>query len=87
MLKVTQVEPGFVAWQGLVDGYVPKSSNDPAVALQPIFETLERCQGARELKEKFTEWSLKVVEYELQFKLIHEAQKTFVVREMEPKDI
>ena len=36
VLKATQVEPshGFVAWQGLVDGYAPKSSNDPAIALQ-----------------------------------------------------
>ena len=30
VLKVTQVEPshGFVAWQALVDGNAPKSSND-----------------------------------------------------------
>ena len=34
-LNVTQVEPshGFVAWQALVDGCAPKSSNDPATAL------------------------------------------------------
>ena len=33
VLKVTQTEPshGFVAWQALVDGYAPKSSNDPAI--------------------------------------------------------
>ena len=38
VLKVTQAEPshGFVAWQALVDGYAPKSSNDPAIAPQPI---------------------------------------------------
>ena len=33
-LKSTQVEPshGFVAWQALVDGYAPESSNDPSAA-------------------------------------------------------
>ena len=30
---------------------------------------------------------MKVVEYEHQFKVIDEAQKMFVVREMTPKDI
>ena len=41
VLKVTQTEPshGFVAWQALVDGYAPESSNDPATALQPILAT------------------------------------------------
>ena len=36
VLKVTQTEPSheFVAWQALVDGHAPKSSNDPAIALQ-----------------------------------------------------
>ena len=44
VLKVTQVEPshGFVARQALVDGYAPKSSNDPAKALQPILATPTR---------------------------------------------
>ena len=28
-----------MAWQALVDGCAPKSSNDPAVALQPILAT------------------------------------------------
>ena len=32
-------------------------------------------------------WSLKVAELEHQFKVIDEAQMTFVVREMMPKDI
>ena len=88
MLTVTQAEPsrGFVAWQALVDGYAPMSSNDPAVALQSILATPKRCKDAKELKEKLTAWSLKVAEYE-QFKVIDEAQKTFVVREMMPKDI
>ena len=31
--------------------------------------------------EKFPAWSLKVAEYEHQFKVVDEAQKTFVVRE------
>ena len=37
----TQVEPshGFVAWQALVDGNAPKSSNDPAKTLQPMLAT------------------------------------------------
>ena len=39
VLRITQTEPshGFVAWQ--VDGNAPKSSNDPATALQPILAT------------------------------------------------
>ena len=51
-------------------------------ALQP-----RRCKDAKELKESLTAWSLKVPEYEHQFKVIDEAQKTFVVRKMMPKDI
>ena len=39
------------------------------------------------MKERLTAWSLKVAEYEHQFKTIDEAQKIFVVREMMPKDI
>ena len=64
VLKVTQVEPshGFVAWQALVDGYAPKSSNDPATALQPILATSKRCKDAEELKEKLTAWSLRVAD-------------------------
>ena len=87
VLKVTQVEPihGFVAWQALVDGCAPKSSNDPVMALQPTRATPERCTDAKELKERLTAWSLKVAEYQRQFFMIDEAQKTFVVREMMPK--
>ena len=46
VLRITQREPsqGLVAWQALVDGYAPKSSNDPAIALQP---TLRRPRGAK----------------------------------------
>ena len=57
--KVTQKEPshGFVAWQALVDGYAPKSSNDQAIALQPILATPKRCKDAKELKKKLTVWS------------------------------
>ena len=89
VLKVTQVEPSHmvVAWQALVDGFAPKSSNDPAKALQPILATPQRCKDAKELKERLTAWSLRVAEYEHQFKVIDAAQKTLVVREMMPKDI
>ena len=81
VLKVAQVEPshGLVACQALVDGKAPKSSNDPAIALQPILATPERC--------KVTAWSLKVAKYEHQCKAIDEAQKTLMVLEMMPKDI
>ena len=41
----------------------------------------------KELKERLTARPLKVAEYEHQFKVIDEAQKIFVVREMMPKDI
>ena len=78
---------GFVAWQALVDGYAPKSSNDPTIALQPTLSTPKRCKDAKKLKERLTAWSLKVAEYEHQFKTINEAQKMFVLREMVPKDI
>ena len=56
VLKVTQVEPsrGFVAWQALVDGYAPKSSNDPAIALQAILARPKRCKDAKDLKERLT---------------------------------
>ena len=89
VLKVTQVEPshGFVAWQALVDGCAPKSSNDLAPALQPILATPKGCKDEKELKERLTAWTLKVAEYEHQFKAIDEAQKIFVVREMMPKVI
>ena len=83
VLRITQTEPshGFVAWQALVDGYAPKSSNDPAIALQPILATPKRCKDAKELKERLTAWS------EHQFKTIEEAQEMFVVREMMPNNI
>ena len=69
VLRITQTEPshGFVAWQALVDGYAPKSSNDPAMALQPMLATPKSCKDAKELKERLTAWSLQVVEYEHQF--------------------
>ena len=64
ILKVTQTEPshGFVAWQALVDGYAPKSSNDSAIALQPTLATPKKYKDAEELKERLTAWSLKVAE-------------------------
>ena len=88
VLKVTHAEPsrGFVAWQALVHGYAHKSSNDPAVALQPVLATPSRCKHAKEWKEKLMAWTLGVARYEHQFKATDEAQKTFVVREMMPKD-
>ena len=46
-----------------------------------------RYKEAKELKERLTAWSLRVAEYELRFKEIDEAQKTFVVRQVMPKDI
>ena len=89
VLRITQTEPshGFVAWQALVHGYATKSSKDPAIALQPVLATPKKCKDAKELKERLTVWSLKVAEYEHQFKTIDEAQKIFVVREMMPMDI
>ena len=76
---------GFVARQALVDGHALKSSNDPALALQPMVAIPERCSDAKELKEKRTAWSLKVAECEQQFKAIDEAQRSFVVMEMMPR--
>ena len=76
-----------MAWQALVDGYAPKSSNDPAIAPQPTLATPHKCKDSRDLKERLTAWSLKVAEYEDQFKVIDEAQKILVVREMMPEDI
>ena len=89
VLRITQTKPshGFVAWQALVDGYAPKSSNDPAIALQLILATPKRCKDTKEFKERLTAWSLKVAEYEHQFKTTHEAQKIFLVMEVMPKDI
>ena len=76
-----------MARQALVDGHAPKSSNDPATALQPILATPTRCEDAKKLEERLTAWSLKVAEYEHQFEATDEAQKTRAVREMMPKDI
>ena len=53
----------------------------------PVFATPKRCKDTKELKERLTARSLKVAEYEHQFKAIDEAQKTFVVREMMSKHI
>ena len=47
----------------------------------------EKCEDAEELKERLTAWPLKVAAYEHPFKVIDEAQKMFVLREMLPKDI
>ena len=49
VLKVPQTEPshGFVAWQALVDGYAPKSSNVLAMATTHTCDAQEvhRCKG------------------------------------------
>ena len=89
VLKMTQTEPShrFVAWQALVDGYVPTSLNDPAIALQPTLAAPKKCKDAKVLLERLTAWSLKVAECEQKFKVIDVAQKIFVVREMMTKDI
>ena len=54
VLKVTQTEPshGFVAWQALVDCNAPKSSDDPAIALQPILATPKRCKECEGVERK-----------------------------------
>ena len=62
LANATEPSRGFVAWQALVDGYAPKSSNDPAIALQLILATPKRCNDAKELKERLTAWSLKVAD-------------------------
>ena len=41
---------GFVARQALVDGYASKSSNDPAIKLQPVLATLKSSKLADKLK-------------------------------------
>ena len=66
---------------------------DMASTGQPILATPKKCKDAQEckdvkdLKERLTAWSLNVAECEHQFKVLDEAQKIFVVREMMPKDI
>ena len=58
----------------------PKSSNDPShSAAIHTCDNLKRCKDTKELKERLTAWSLKVVEYEHQLKASDEAQKTLVV--------
>ena len=63
--STVQAEPshGFVAWQALVDGCAPKSSNDPAFELQPIFATPKNARTQRKLMETLSACSLKVAEY------------------------
>ena len=64
-----------------------KSSNDPAPAQKPTLATPTMCKDAKEFKETLTAWQFKVAEYDHQFIVMDEAQKTFVVREAIPKDI
>ena len=58
----------IVAWQDLVGAYAPKAADDPATALQPALAP-KSCEDGRELMEKLTAWSLKVADYEHQFKV------------------
>ena len=48
-----QAEPSlrFAAWQALVDGYAPKSANDPAIALQHPLALPKSFKDARQLKK------------------------------------
>ena len=87
VLKVTHVAPshGFVAWPAL--GTRPSHRTTQLQRCSPYLPPPKRCKDAQDLKEKLKAWSLKVAEYERQFKVIDEAQKTFVVMEMMPKDI
>ena len=89
--KVTRVEPshGYAARQAMFFfffGYAP-IIEWPSDGASNILATPQSCQDAKELKEKLTAWSLKVAKYEHLFKVMDEAQKTFVVTEMMPKDI
>ena len=42
------------SWHGkhLVDGYAPKSSNDPAIVLQPILGDAQEMQGCEGVERK-----------------------------------
>ena len=85
VLKVTHVAPshGFVAWQALLDGHAPKSSNDPAVALQPTTCDTQPMQGRKgEAHGMVIESGGARVPVQGD-----RAQKTFLVREVMPKDI
>ena len=54
VLRITQTEPshGFVAWQALVDGYAPKSSNDLAIALPAYTRDAQEVQGRERVEGK-----------------------------------
>ena len=66
VLRITQTEPshGFVAWQALVDGYAPQ------VVQRPGDSAAARTRDAQEVQGREGAWSLKVAEYEHQFKTI-----------------
>ena len=76
-----------MAWQALVDGHAPKSSNDLAIAAADYTCDTQEVQGCEGVEERLTAWSLKVagVRAPLQKRLMR--HKIFVVREMLPKDI
>ena len=54
VLKDTQVEPchGFVAWHALVDGYAPKSSNDPSHSATAHTCDTWKMQGRKVIERK-----------------------------------
>ena len=85
VLKVTQTEPsyGFVAWQALVDRYAPRivdRSGNSAATHTCDAQELQRRKG---IEGEDHGMVIGVAEYEHQFKVIDEAQKIFVVREMD----
>ena len=52
VLKVTQMEPRFrfVAWQALVDGYAPQSSDDPGCSATAHTGYTKKMQGRKRIE-------------------------------------
>ena len=74
VLKVTPAEPK--RWLMPV-----RPSNRPSYCAAALTCDTRRCKDAKEFKKELT------ARYGHQFRAIDEAQKTFVMREMMPKDI
>ena len=83
VLKVTRTEPS----RGFVAGVRPNRRMFRQSRYNPYLRRPRSAKMQKELKERLTAWSLKVAEHGHQFKVIDEAQKILVVREMMPKDI
>ena len=64
----------------------PSHGTTQLLRCNPYLRHPKRCRDAKELEDRLTAWSWKVAKYGHQFKAIDEAQKTFVVRDMLPKD-